>query len=562
MSGFQTPITIKDAMEKIYHREYLIPAFQREYVWDAMRVENLFDSLMREYPINSMLFWEVKSEAYKSFVFYDFLSEFVESHKYHNQPTNVVKDFYAVLDGQQRLTSLYLGLYGTYAYHTKYYGWDYSTYNFPQRRLYLNLSQVNNNATEDDKMYQFLFLKDDDTQVKDLVPINDDKWFRVGKIIDLSSGIRPFVRENSLSDSEEDILDQLRRVICERANINYYLETAVQPNQAVNIFVRTNAGGKTLSISDILLSLTIAGWKVNAKEEFILLANTIYSYGFSINHDYILKAFLCLYHSSVKYQISSFDTNFLNTVEKNWKSIKDCIASLFELLQSFGLDNATIKSYNATLPILCYLYWNGKCQNFTTSIATASDRDVIRKWLLKSILYRSFGASSDSVLQRAIKDLKNQPTFPASDVSQNMGQPSVVDPVWVDSLLATQKDDPYAFSIVSLLYPDCNFATTKFDKDHLHPAASFETYKTHGGKYDWPHYNSIVNLQLLESSQNKSKGDMDLSNWVQATLAQRPNLKAETYLPTKNSLLLQDFDSFYDDRKNELATFLMKELTI
>lgn len=150
MSGFQTPITIKDAMEKIYHREYLIPAFQREYVWDAMRVENLFDSLMREYPINSMLFWEVKSSAYNSFVFYDFLNEFVESHKYHNNPTNVVKDFYAVLDGQQRLTSLYLGLYGTYAYHTKYYGWDYSPYNFPQRRLYLNLSQVNNNATEDD----------------------------------------------------------------------------------------------------------------------------------------------------------------------------------------------------------------------------------------------------------------------------------------------------------------------------------------------------------------------------------------------------------------------------
>lgn len=562
MSGFQTPITIKDAMEKIFNREYLIPAFQREYVWDAVRVENLFDSLMREYPINSMLFWEVKSAAYKSFVFYDFLSEFVESYKYHNKPTNVVKDFYAVLDGQQRLTSLYLGLYGTYAYHTKYYGWDYSTNNFPQRRLYLNLSQVNPNATEDDKMYQFLFLKDDDTNGNDLVEINGCKWFRVGKIIDLSGGIRPFVRANNLTDTEEDILDQLRRVICEKANINYYLETAVQPNQAVNIFVRTNAGGKTLSISDILLSLTIAGWKKNAKEEFIQLANKVCSYGFSIDHDYILKAFLCLYHTSVKYQISSFDTNFLNTVENNWDSIKDCIAKLFELLKSFGLDNTTIKSYNATLPILCYLYWNGKYTNFTTSISYAADRDTIRKWLLKSILYRSFGASSDSVLQRAIKDLKNQQNFPATIVSQNMGQPSVVDPVWVDSLLATQKDDPYAFSILSLLYPNCNFATTKFDKDHLHPAVSFEIYKAQGGKYDWWQYNSIVNLQLLESSQNKSKGDMALANWVQATLAQRPNLNAETHLPIKNSLLLQDFDSFYNDRKDELAKILKKELTI
>lgn len=561
MSGFQTPITIKDAMDKIYHREYLIPAFQREYVWDALRVENLFDSLMREYPINSMLFWEVKSSAYNSFVFYDFLSEFVESYKYHNKPTNVVKDFYAVLDGQQRLTSLYLGLYGTYAYHTKYRGWEYTSENFPQRRLYLNISSINENASEDDKMYQFLFLKDTDTHVGNLVDLNGEKYFRVGKIIELANGIRPFVRENNLSDTEEDILDQLRRVICERANINYYLETAVKPNQAVNIFVRTNAGGKTLSISDILLSLTIAGWEINAKEEFIRLANSVNAYGFSIDHDYILKSFLCLYHSSVKYQISSFDPDFLNTVERNWNAIKNCIISLFQLLQSFGLDNTTIKSYNATLPILCYLYWNGKYQNFATSVATASDRDVIRKWLLKSILYRSFGTSSDSVLQRAIKDLRNQVSFPASAVSQNMGQPKVADPAWVDSLLTTQKDDPYAFSILSLLYPDCNFATTKFDKDHLHPVAAFDLYKTLDCKYDWLQYNSIVNLQLLEASQNKSKGDTTLSDWVHVALLQRPNLKVETYLPANNSLLLKDFDSFYDERKRALADLLIKVLT-
>lgn len=551
MSAFQTPITVKEAMEKINHRDYLIPAFQREYVWDHVRVENLFDSLMREYPINSMLFWQVTQPAYSSFTFYDFLSQYVECHKVHNTATNVTNDFYAVLDGQQRLTSLYLGLYGTYAYHTKYRGWDYTPDNFPQRKLYLNISKINANASEDDKMYIFEFLKDSDTDGQDLIQMGRNKWFRVGHIIDLfPNGILTFVMNNGLSVDEAYILNQLMNVICYKGNINYYLETAVQPNQAVNIFVRTNSGGKPLSTSDILLSLTIAGWtKVNAKEEFVQLADTVSGFGFSINHEYILKAFLCLFHSSVKNQISSFDTNFLNLTEQHWSCVKDCITSLFELLNSFGLDNTTLKSYNATLPILCYLYWNNKYSKFTSSVANTQDRDIIRKWLLKTLLYKSFGTSADSVLQRALKKLKDQNLFPADLVSSDMGQPTVVDPAWIDELLATQKDDPYAFSILSILYPSCNFATTKFDKDHLHPAAMYDQYKNGGGTKSWAEYNSIVNLQLLDSASNRSKNADSLDTWVAQTITNRPNLYSETYIPNDVSLLLSDFDSFYDKRK-------------
>ena len=63
MAGFQSPITINEAMQKIKNNEYLLPAFQREYVWYAEQVETLFDSLMRDYPISSMLFWRVKDES-------------------------------------------------------------------------------------------------------------------------------------------------------------------------------------------------------------------------------------------------------------------------------------------------------------------------------------------------------------------------------------------------------------------------------------------------------------------------------------------------------------------
>lgn len=55
MPGFQSPITIHQAIERIVKNEFLLPAFQREFVWSNEQIEKLFDSLMKEYPISSML---------------------------------------------------------------------------------------------------------------------------------------------------------------------------------------------------------------------------------------------------------------------------------------------------------------------------------------------------------------------------------------------------------------------------------------------------------------------------------------------------------------------------
>lgn len=111
MAGFQSPITIYQAIKSIENNEYLLPAFQREFVWSTYQIEGLFDSLMQGYPISSMLFWKVKGSTITDFNFYQFLSSYVEKYKTHNDlKKSISKDFNAVLDGQQRLTALHLGL--------------------------------------------------------------------------------------------------------------------------------------------------------------------------------------------------------------------------------------------------------------------------------------------------------------------------------------------------------------------------------------------------------------------------------------------------------------------
>lgn len=71
--AFQTPLTINEIISNIDCKKYLLPSIQREFVWSTGQITKLFDSLMRDYPINSFLFWKVNRENTKQFRFYEFL---------------------------------------------------------------------------------------------------------------------------------------------------------------------------------------------------------------------------------------------------------------------------------------------------------------------------------------------------------------------------------------------------------------------------------------------------------------------------------------------------------
>jgi uncharacterized protein with ParB-like and HNH nuclease domain len=182
-SGFANPITIKDAIDYIDDGTYLLPAIQRKFIWSNDQIEVLFDSIMRGYPINSFMFWEVKESKIKNeFKFYRFLTEYRYFFKENNPDidTKGYKDFYAIIDGQQRLTSIYIGLKGSYAYKSPR-KWLYNTEDaMPTRHLYLNLSNPLPEENERQMVYDFQFLteREYNTKSKDRNSI----WYRVNDI--------------------------------------------------------------------------------------------------------------------------------------------------------------------------------------------------------------------------------------------------------------------------------------------------------------------------------------------------------------------------------------------
>lgn len=99
--SFQAPLTINDVIEGIKSHRYFLPAIQREFVWRPSQITRLFDSLMRGYPINSFLFWQVEEKNKHRFKFYRFINTFRQRYDTHNPEARMdgIRDFLAVLDG-------------------------------------------------------------------------------------------------------------------------------------------------------------------------------------------------------------------------------------------------------------------------------------------------------------------------------------------------------------------------------------------------------------------------------------------------------------------------------
>lgn len=554
-----------------------MPAFQRDFVWSAEQIEKLFDSLMKGYPISSMLFWKVKGGTKTDFRFYKFLSAFIQYHRICNDPipTDNINDFYAILDGQQRLTSLYIGLCGSYAYKDYRKRWDYSESNFPTRHLYLNISRKYTQE-ESDREFIFSFVDKNISKEKDLfIDKSSEKWFRVGKILalhqDYNYGIDEFAEDNNIDKESKRLLRLLDNVIHTKLNINFYEEDEQKPDKAVNIFIRINSGGTALSFSDILMSIAIANCKqMDAKTEIKNLVEHIRSKGFNISHDFILKSFLYLYHKDVRSLITSFNLSFIELVENNWTRIRDAVSNLFDLLRSFGLTDFTMTSYNAAMPILYYLYHKDIYQDFYKKMGNREDCEIIKKWLFSILLRRAFGASADSVLAQSRRAYTTDITgcyiketvtlFPAAEINSEIKKLSDVGDDFIEDLLYSQKDSRYSFPILAMLYPNLDYRNNNFHQDHLHPASAYNDLEEKDKeKYGWQVYNSILNLQMLDANENDSKNAKPLDKWVSEQTRNKDMQKfMEDHLIPDTDLSLSNFSDFVEKRKTILVQRIKK----
>jgi uncharacterized protein with ParB-like and HNH nuclease domain len=121
--------TVEDMLPDLNSRIFL-PGLQREFVWNPSQVEMLFDSLMRDYPIGVLIKWNVR-RAREDYYAYEFIQNYIadsgrvpqalkdEGYIRNNDRADDAAEADAlIIDGQQRLNSLFIGLFGSIVTYT------------------------------------------------------------------------------------------------------------------------------------------------------------------------------------------------------------------------------------------------------------------------------------------------------------------------------------------------------------------------------------------------------------------------------------------------------------
>ena len=582
--SYQTAITIKSAIDSIKKRQYVLPSIQREFVWDTDQIEVLFDSLMRDYPISTFLFWKVDKNKVKDFQFYEFLKKYHEKDCRHNPKVDLVgdEDVIALLDGQQRMTSMYIALTGSYASKMPYYRKN-SSHAYPEKKLYLDLLQP---SEEVEVEYSFKFLTDKEAQKDD-----DCFWFECSKILEITdmSKVSMYLMKNKLMDTSIytesqsefaiNTLNDFFNIVHQKGTISYYLEKGEQLDKVLQIFIRINSGGTKLSYSDLLLSIATAQWQEkDAREvihEFVDEINQIGD-GFTFNKDLVLKACLVLADfADVKFKVDNFNKKNMAIIEKNWDRTSTAISTAINLVSKLGYSRDNLLATNTIIPIAYFIYKNQFENNILHSAQREDDRKAIKEWLARVLLKGTFGGQPDSIYP-AMRDLvnANMGKFPLKEtISHYKGRRKSISFTEddVNNLLDLQYGKPKTYCALTLLYPGLNY-NFKYHQDHIHPHSLFkkknmrklgfseEQIESYLGQC-----NGLANLQLLEATQNIQKNDKSFAEWLQLS---HPDSKDKNsylrqhYIGTDESLAFEDFLKFVTNRRKKLKAQLMNMLDV
>jgi len=565
-------------IQGIQENKYVLPAIQREFVWDGEQIEKLFDSLMRGYPIGSFLFWKIEPDRLTDFQFYRFMDHYHEKNYRHNEPINIVggENIIAVLDGQQRLTALNIGLKGWYASKLPYYHWN-NEKAFPERNLFLNLL---NPPEENGNAFEFKMLQEKEVKHDD----GKKFWFRVSEIFqfnELQEAMYFCIGQGLTAEKKtfpSSALMELFRIIKERPLINYFLEESQDLDKVLNFFIRVNSGGTILSYSDMLLSIATAAWKeIDARKAIYGLVEELNDIGekFTINKDFILKSCLVLSDiPAIEFRVSNFTREYMEKIEKNWDSITNAIKETVKLISNWGYSWQTLVSAYAIIPLAYYIYKNGTPSNFISSGKYTQDPNIMKKWLQIALLKRTFGGTPDSVLRPIRKVInENFEEFPFTAILEELKgttKSMKFDIAEIDGLMAYHYNQPYTFSALSFLYPWLKY-DQQFHVDHIFPRAMFTTKEMnkHGiPEGNWPlwldHFNDLANLQLLQGPINIAKSDEPFDTWIRKECPnmEQYNLYKQLHHIPDISLAFENFPSFLQQREKIIRAKLANILDV
>ena len=514
--------------------KYFLPDIQRNFVWKKNQIYKLFDSLMRGYPINTLLFWEIdKSKSEEINKKYQVqLLKFI-SNGNNSEKNEMIKEnevifnpYYLVLDGQQRLTSLNMALRGKFYENTK------------PKELYFNV--IDNNEDTDELKFNFEFkYTNGDKEWINVKEIFNMSSKELGKFIDRYDDIR--IKNRDKYDIIKENINSLYNIFND--NLYFYLEKETDYDKILDIFVRTNSGGTQLSYSDLLFSKIKLTWK-DAKDEIDNLLDNINENNFKFNTDFVLKTFLFLTankQDEIKFKIENFEQNRINLFVEKWKKIKSAVTHMKDVLENMGIkDGKMLSSNNALIPLVYYIYKN----EIKNEEQLNKELLQIKNFTFSTLLAGTFGGQSDSILYNLKKIIDANPNeYPIIKMNKKLKELQESLDISDDFLLKIKYGSSNSHLILSILNPNYKFKASN-KSNTVHQDHMFTQKELKENNIPYIETNSLGNLRYTTANDNLSRGATPYSDWIK-TLTDEQRIKE--FIP-KGDFNILNYSRFLTER--------------
>lgn len=561
-------LSIKQLITAINSNKYYLPAIQRKFVWGEGKICELFNSIMQDYPIGTFLFWELTAKKAGEYTFYEFLKNYHERDS-KNQLVNYDFPFEirGVLDGQQRISSMYIALQGVFCTKNKY-AKTANNNAYPERKMYINLL---------DDGYEFKFLTEDDAQnvqngyfylVRNIINELDDPEADSDSIVDeLIEGNprKSYLLEENRKQAKK-IINRLLNKFSDDQLVSYFKIINKDLDDILDIFVRVNSGGTILSKSDLLFSTLVAHWEDGRDQIEKLISDMNGEDGlFSFNTDFLMRTCLFLVDAPMNFKVQTFDSKNINKIKDNWGQIRKSLTDAVAMLRAFGFNGTRLSSNYAVTPVAYYLYKGGKVD--------ATTKQELRSLIVHSLLKQVYSGQADTALGSLrdglrVKSGESDDAYKLKNINFNFseykrtkisgGKKLTIDSADIGDFLEYKKG-AFTFLLLSILYPNLELDKMSFHQDHMHPYSKFKHSILKGIGIDEDAINAwqdmrdqLPNLQLLEGQENTVKQAADLSKWVSGKDDETYYRKGN-FLTLDQSLDLKDFEDFFAKRRGLLS---------
>ncbi|MBM3247761.1 DUF262 domain-containing protein, partial [Candidatus Pacearchaeota archaeon] len=329
---------LSDLISDVARGKLRIPQFQRDFVWERTRVIKLLDSMYKDFPIGSFFFW-VSPKEYN--IFYRDIPDLEIRHS----DTDTELTF--ILDGQQRITSLYSAIKGLKIGRANYYEICFDL----DKEIFL--------ARKGDHI-RFIPFKD----------IMGENNFEIYNKLENDARKKNFQR-------------------CREKFNNYPFSIIIVKDknieQVCEIFERLNQGGKRLDLFDLVVANT---WDESFKLfEEIEEANKQFSNTFEelVNEIFVQTTSLIKNkHCNRAYQLQLKKEDFRD----NWKPIVESIKKSVDYMKNnLGVKTFSIIPYPGIIPLIAYFYYHSKTM-------TESQNNKIREWFWRCTFSERYSSST------------------------------------------------------------------------------------------------------------------------------------------------------------------------